>query len=503
MKKFKSLFVIAFMAAMLSSCNDAYNIEQEGQFTEDKVFVTTEDMNLALIELYDFVGNEAQIGFTSVFTDETAIGVENGGQNISLYRHQIFADDDNASAIWLNNYALINFANRIIEGSENVVVPAGLTEEEAQDWLAEKNGILAEVRALRAYAHFELMCYFSKDLTSDSELGVILLDHVPPVLPEREYLPRSTNGELFTFINSDLDYADEFLIAGNPSSLVTNTFVTGLRARMALYRGRNQEALDFAQAVINTTTGSNQGLTTRANYAAIWTNASTGENIFALERPRSKTGIVSTWFFNSATRGGGPFMEVSRDLYNELIATPGDIRTGVIVGPTSEISENYANVVDYRNEDVLVLGKYPGVTNLPLNNRVPVMRFSEIHLIKAEALAKLGRLEEARVALNFLRQRRFAPASPIGAANFDTDVEAFKAILDERRKELAFEGFRYLDLKRLGVLAGVTSVQRYSRDCQPYNACELSVTDYRFTLPIPIDEINGNPVISEQQNEGY
>ena len=504
MKSLKKIFLFTLAAGMLFSCEDAYNIKQYGEYGEDIAILTIEDMGLALSGVYNTVGTEDIISFTSVFTDETAIGIDNGGQNQADYRFQLFATNGFASAIWLQNYRTINYANRLIKGAENVVIdPAS---ETAADDTAEKNRILAEARVLRAFSHFQLMTYFSTDLKNDGALGVILLDHVPPTLPNVEELPRSTNAELFTFINEDLDYATENLPIGNSNVFVTPNFIKGLRARIALYRGLYAEALtrssEFATAA-----GGNGGLATATQYASIFVPAggtqSLTEVMFALERPNGKRGIVSEWYFNAANRSGGPFMEVSRSLYDVLRATPGDVRTNLIVLPSSDIAADYETVFDYRNEDVLLLGKYPGNGALPLNNRINVMRVSEMYFIKAEAQIATGDLEGARTTINFLRARRITPAASSILPAFADATAAWKAVLDERRKELAFEGHRYIDLKRLGTLAGVPGVQRYVRDCEPYGACELLVTDHRFTLPIPLDEINGNSVIRAQQNPGY
>ncbi|RZK68326.1 MAG: RagB/SusD family nutrient uptake outer membrane protein, partial [Pedobacter sp.] len=465
---------------------------QYGEYEEPIVFQTNEDLRLALVGLYDDVSTEDIISFTSVFTDETAIGISSGGQNIPEYRFQLFATNSFASAIWLQNYSVINTANRIIQGAESVIIE---DPESVDGALAviEQNRILAEVRALRAFAHFQLMTFYSTDLKDDAALGVILLDHVPPVLPNVEELPRSTNGELFNFINADLDYATANLPIGNSNIFVTPNFIRGLRTRIALYRGNYAEALTRANDMITGTL--NQGLTPRATYPNIFKPVSgtqtIGEVIFGLERPLNKRGIVSEWYFNEANLAGSPFMEVSRSLYDALRMSPGDIRTSVIVGPESVIAPDYQTVFDYRNEDILLVNKYPGTPpNLPLNNRIPVMRYSEIHLIKAEAQIGTGDLTGALATLNFLRNNRITGAGIMLPA-FENATVAWKAVLDERRKELAFEGHRYIDLKRLGTLAGVPGVQRYERDCAPYSACELLVTDNRFTLPIPTDELNG------------
>ena len=71
------------------------------------------------------------------------------------------------------------------------------------------------------------------------------------------------------------------------------------------------------------------------------------------------------------------------------------------------------------------------------------------------------------------------------------------------RVELCFEGHRYKDLKRLGVDAN-RGIERDLTDCTIQSgACSLPADDFRFTLPIPIVEINGNPGIASQQNPGY
>ncbi len=68
------------------------------------------------------------------------------------------------------------------------------------------------------------------------------------------------------------------------------------------------------------------------------------------------------------------------------------------------------------------------------------------------------------------------------------------AILVERRRELAFEGHRWHDLKRrnLPIVRGA--------DCSA-TQCELPADDYRFTLPIPQVELAGN--VNMEQNPGY
>jgi hypothetical protein len=99
--------------------------------------------------------------------------------------------------------------------------------------------------------------------------------------------------------------------------------------------------------------------------------------------------------------------------------------------------------------------------------------------------------------VNEVTSRRGAPAIATSGAALLEDI------ILERRKELAFEGHRYIDLKRLGTDAGVTITDRYSQDAVNASAlspANINVTDYRFTLPIPQNELNVNPML---QNPGY
>lgn len=84
--------------------------------------------------------------------------------------------------------------------------------------------------------------------------------------------------------------------------------------------------------------------------------------------------------------------------------------------------------------------------NLDLNpdNTYLIMRYSDAILLRAEALAYLGREDEAITVLNVIRARALAPLYPAGSGDDDLN----DAIFLERSKELMGEGSRYFDLVR-------------------------------------------------------
>jgi SusD family. len=110
---------------------------------------------------------------------------------------------------------------------------------------------------------------------------------------------------------------------------------------------------------------------------------------------------------------------------------------------------------------------------------------SELYLISAEVKARKGDFESAMDDLNKLLSNRYKSNQfvPLSVANAE---EALLLILNERRKETAFRGLRWSDLKRLNKYSSTAkSIVR------KYNDQEFILTpqDNRYAWPIPPSEI--------------
>ena len=527
MKKIKYILLTIATFSMLSSCEDAYKIVQAGELNETVAITSIDDMQSYLNGIYGQVTVTNELAFTSIFTDEVGPGKGSGGQNYDTHRFQITAANGFAEGLWYSDYSVINSVNRLLRSvNTNIPTPTDPTD------LANYNSILAQARAIRAFAHFELLTYFSTDLTNDNALGVILMDRVPKV---DEDLVRNTNGEVFAFIESDLAYAYDNVVDQVPSAsivptkFVSKNMINALRARMYLYRGNTTLAQQYAQSVIaaaptltpatpvpSGTVGSTSwnssfyGNSSTNPYRKLFndTNTTSNEIIFALDRPAAGTweNVASNFTTNTTNAAGAPLFEVGRKLFNLLKATPGDVRRYANVDPTSIINPNYDTDPNYLQDDVIVIDKYPGktVSGYPLRNDIKVFRMSEMYFILAECYAKTGNFNGASnstaAVLKKIRDaRNFLGPQPL--PNYASQVDALKDILLERRLELCYEGHRYIDLKRLGSVVG-QSIDRDATDDELTGMpLTISNTDYRFTLPIPTAEINANHVI--QQNPGY
>ncbi len=495
MKKLSKIFLLTLLVG-LASCEDAIDITQPGRLSTERSFESVDDLEAGLFGVYATIDVSQDISFESAFTDEVAIGFDSGGQRLADYGFILNAGSAMPAVTWTRHYATINAANRLIEAADLI------TPEDGEG--ARYNEILGETLAIRAFSHFQLLTYFSTDLTDDSALGVPAIDFVPGI--DAQPL-RNTNGEVFALINDDLTRAASLISTESEATFISDDFVTALRARIALYRGNYAEAGTLAQTLLD-----KYPLATRAQYGALWLDQDNTEIIFKLERTmgdrfdgQGATGSAAAggwagarFAFVNATLAGSPFLEMGRSLFNEL--STDDIRYDVMVAPTSVIADDYQNTANFREDDILVIQKYQGSEGVPLMNDLKVFRSSEMLFIRAEAFADAGDLAGAAGLIKELRDARFGTDQPL--PSYGSEAEAFGAILDERRIELAFEGHRYRDLKRIGA-RGNRGVLKDPLDCAFNGACSLQSTDFRFTLPLPIVEFNANPGLREQQNPGY
>lgn len=500
MKNFR--YTIVILLTLIISCEDAIDITQPGRLTPDVAFETVEDLEDALNGVYARYDLTPEIALAAEYTDEVAVGVSSGGQGLNTgLAYNLNAGSAAAQVFWQNGYGELNAVNRLIAGAE-LVEPDNIADQEMKD------NILGQAYALRAFSHFQLLSYYSTDLADDNALGVIIVDFVPTI---DQQLLRSTNGEVFEVINSDLDKAMNLLSTESDPVYVSQDFVTALRARMAAYRENYTEAASYAQVLLD-----KYDLADQLEYVNMFLDQDNTEVIFKFERVlndgydgQGATGSVfaggwagARFAFTNATAGGGAYYEFDRSLFD--LFDPNDIRYTVNLAPTSIVADDPESVENYIEDDVLIIQKYPGSSGQFLLNDLKVFRASEMLLILAEAKAAAGDFNGSTNStaslIKELRDARFGTDQPL--PNYANQTEAFAAILVERQIEFAFEGHRWKDIKRLGKRAN-QGAMRSPLDCSFNGACSLSPSDYRFTLPLPLVEFNGNPGLREQQNPGY
>ena len=112
----------------------------------------------------------------------------------------------------------------------------------------------------------------------------------------------------------------------------------------------------------------------------------------------------------------------------------------------------------------------------------------------AEAYYRTNDETNARLYLNMVAKQRV----PSFAGYTSTGTQLLNDIILERRKELAFEGMRYLDLLRLNRDVVRVNINNNYVGITPLT---LPVSNFRRIFPIPQNEIDANPNIA--QNTGY
>lgn len=457
------------MVVAAVGCDDELDVDIPDALDESVVFQEPADVTPAISGLYITYQPNAVIRFSSIFTDDTKIGADNGGQEVTFHRWVLNSAVGQANNIWANRYDVINTANRIIEGID------GLPEITSADDQVLVDRARGESLALRAFAHFELLQLYSENY----DAGTLAVPYVRGV-NVLEQPARNTVGEVFAAIKEDLTAAEALISADiTDNGRITQDFFVALRARMALYEGDNATAISLADQLI-----ARYPLATIAQYPAVFADTDETEVIFKMNRVQGDFRAGGVWFF---TGTGGAFMEMSNSLFNEL--EPSDVRTNVIFD--AELSDPSSNLH--------LIGKYLGSQGFDYLNDFKMFRASEMHLIRAEALARSNNLTGAADVINNLRTVR---GSQKEAAFYSNLNSALTDILLERRIELAFEGHRYLDIKRMRADLGIGISRIDGSDCGGGTPCELATDDFRFTLPIPAAELDANPNIAPQ-NPGY
>ena len=269
-------------------------------------------------------------------------------------------------------------------------------------------------------------------------------------ITESSFVSRATVEEVYEQILDDLTAAERLLPEDN--DIFASLYAAkALLARVYLQMDRYADARDKANEVIES-----EEFELADTYAEAFNNdANSSEDIFAIQVSAQDGSNNLNEFYSVPAFGG-------RD---------GDI----------EILDQHLALYDPADERLDLFFTRSGSTYTgKFNNQfgiISVLRLAEMYLIRAEANARLG-TEVGATPLedyNTIRERAGLPAA--GSVTVED-------ILEERRRELAFEGFKVHDIKRTQGTVG-----------------SLPYDDPRLVFPIPGREIVVNPNLV--QNPGY
>jgi len=128
-----------------------------------------------------------------------------------------------------------------------------------------------------------------------------------------------------------------------------------------------------------------------------------------------------------------------------------------------------------------------------------VLRYADVLLCYAECLNEVGETGTAVGYVNQVRARAWGGTLPDDKKWVSMSQDEFRRqIMDERIRELSFEGWRRMDLIRTG------NFVNYIKERNTWANQSGTIKDFHVRWPIPNSEIVDNPDMTEEdQNEGY
>jgi hypothetical protein len=506
MKKYSNKSFLSF-ALVLLLCGSCTKLDEQvyGRLSPENFFKTEAEALSALAGVYNSMGFAVNGGngwrLLHMGTDEFLIPARSdgrwfdGGVYIEFARHTWTPTNNRFPSGWNDVFRAIGTANAVIESLQNSPNKDNMKAQ------------IAEARGVRAYAYF-----YAMDLWGN--VPIVITARIEP-----SDLPTNTpRNQVFDFVIKELTEA----AADLPSVRTVN--------RAAYYPRMTKEAafavmaLAYLNAEVFTGTPkwaeciamcnnviSSGGYRLTTNFSDNFRPANEGsqEFIYAISidptRQAGGNNFAQRVLHDShRSRYGLPFtpqngFTILEEAFNRY--EDGDNRKAMILhGPQFDAAGNPLKTISGTAN--LVLIPHQNLTNAAENegfrllkwlpdtqwinggagNDVATIRYAEILLAKAEALLRSGgSASEALGLVNDVRRRSNASALTTLTLN---------DILDERGRELIYEGTRRRDMIRFGTW--FTGTWKYKTTVTP---------EHRKLFPIPVTELNANPKL--KQNPGY
>ena len=432
--------LIPLLVVAVAACDKQLNTEPRDQILAEQAIVDAPTARAALAGVYSGLQALGYYGRNlEILGDLPADNARWTGtfQYLGeLGSHATKADNTTTTSVWTAIYSVIARANMVLAKVPNV---SDLST-------AEKNQILGEAHFVRALSYHNLVKLW----------GDVPMPLEPVLVPaDARKFQRVPVAQVYTQILADLDQSALLITNNTNTRQATDMAVTAIRARVLLYRGDYQGALDAANVVL---AGRD---TLVVNFPDLFTatGTSTTEDIFRVAFTPVQYNEMGYYYLGAGRRELQPTANLNTSFET------GDVRKAWTVQP--------------RGSSNLQGTKFPTTIGA---EHLHVIRLAEVVLIKAEALARLDQLAAAVQEYNKVRVRAKLAPHVLGV-NVVTQADVLAAIEKERRLELALEGDRWPDLVRLGRATAVRGIPVF-----------------RALLPIPAREIS---TAGLTQNPGY
>ncbi len=486
MKRIKySLYILAAVLLAGTACKKSFlEIDPQQNTDVNQTITDVPSIRSAVNGIYSLLQSSNSYGRTAtlipdLMSDNLQISVLQANRYLNQDQYTVASNDGMVTNLWNNLYAVVANANLIIQKAESLTVPVADT--------AEKRRLLGQAYALRSLGYFNLVRFFSQpyNYSADaSHLGVPITLQTATEKSGAAALPRNTVKQTYDQIIKDLDSAMSKMSADTTVTSATsrsrfNYFgAQALLSRVYLYKQDYAKVIDLTTKLIDK---KKYALLVRTAFVADFKKQSNVESIF--EVANTATDNLSTdalaYFYNQSGYGDAIATDTMYKIYKST-----DIRRDFITRSrrTGTGGENPANIVN----------KYSNITTYEEN--IKVLRLAEVYMNRAEAYANSSQEDLARADINTIIGRSDTdPASQLTVAV--TGPALLTAILNERRREFAFEGHRLFDLTR--------TKQTFTKTRRGTITFIVNAPENRTIMPIPQREMDANPQLAGQQNPGY
>ena len=516
MKKIFSKYIIAagLFAILATGCEKQLEIEPQQSIDASTALESRDALEAVITGLYARLKNARMYG-RDMITHPEALS-DNGFATNKSGRLLPEANNNQGAhfttTIWTSYYAGINQINLALEALPTLEFTPAITPAERDRW----EGQMYFLRGLMFFDMVKVYSYVPGAVVAAQDRGgvPIVLTGISTADAALAFKPsRDPIDAVYTQIIDDLTKAEAKLLSTASVNLANKGAAQGLLARVSLYKKDYTAARTWADKCI-ATAGSK--MTTVSNYVSNWRVATHNESLFQVAFLTNGENIgVNESLQTSFTTLVTPGNQASTGGFGDLVPTISLLTDlGIALnGGMTVANFGLSHTIASRSTDVRNLLYEPGTAGrgpikvectkylgkngfINLDN-VPVFRIAEAYLIRAEAQATAGspvfNLAEARADMQFLKTRRYTDyvgSAQETADNAMTGPQLYEEILRQRRIELAYEGHRFFDLKRLG--RDVVKSPHYNT---------VAFTDTRILAPIPQADVDGNPNL--RQNAGY
>ena len=446
----KQIIFLAAVVLLVTACNKKLDINPTQSVPQELVFDNNANILAALNGAYDVASDGYVLGGDLMLYSEllgagdeiTWVGTYNEPREI--YNKSILTNNLFVANTWSLSYRVINICNNII---------ANISKVNEDD----RDRVHGEALFLRGLMYFGLAELYAKpysagNLTTNLGLQLVTSPTVNGQVTSANLVPRSSVQDTYAQILADLTTAKP-LLNDEIGVFASKYAAAAILSRVYLQMGDYAKARDEANEVIE-----NSGASLTTTYVDAFNNADpSSEDIFVLP-VTAQDGTNDMWLFWSTSDYGARDGDVEVNQEHLDLYDPADQRLALF----------------WDVDDIYYSGKYRYQYRF-----LSQVRLAEMILTRAECNEILSTVVGASPVDDFNAIRNRAGLGTVGTVTLDE-------ILFERHLELAHEGQRINDIKRL----------KQSIEGFDYDANEL-------VLPIPLREINAVGANILQQNDGY